>query len=78
MTYQWYEAAGGMGLLLASSSNPGAEWHFAGLIRTESKNKYSIERWDGATDVCATDVQASLAAAQARLLTMVGAEVANG
>ena len=72
MTYQWCEAAGGMGLLMASSSNPGAEWHFAGLIRTESKNKYSIERWDGATDV-----QASLAAAQARLLTMVGAEVAN-
>jgi hypothetical protein len=65
MTHEWYVAVGGLGLQIAE---PPAEDVFAGIIRTKSKNRYEIERWDGATDV-----RASLAAAQARLLDMVGA-----
>ena len=45
MTHEWYEAAGGLGLQIAE---PPAEEIYAGIIRTKSKNKYEIERWDGA------------------------------
>jgi hypothetical protein len=68
MKHEWYDAAGGLGLELAASSDPAAEPHFAGLIRTKSPNQYEIERWDGATDARPT-----LAEAQTRLLAMVGA-----
>jgi hypothetical protein len=65
MKHEWYKAVGGLGLQIAE---PLAEEAYAGIIRTKSKHQYEIERWDGATDARPT-----LAAAQARLLAMVGA-----
>ena len=65
MTHEWYDAVGGLGLQIAE---PPAEEIYAGIIRTKSKYKYEIERWDGATDARPT-----LAEAQTRLLAMVGA-----
>ena len=65
MTHEWYDAVGGLGLQIAE---PPGEDIYAGIIRTKSKHKYEIERLDGATDARPT-----LAAAQARLLAMVGA-----
>lgn len=69
MTHRWYDAAGGLGLLVADSPDRAEEdWQFAGLIRHERKFQYIIERHNGATDVRLT-----MPAAQARLLAMVGA-----
>jgi hypothetical protein len=66
MQIEWYEAAGGLGLQVAARPDEDADV-FAGIIRSKSPHSYEIERWDGATDVCA-----SLDAAKSRLLVMVG------
>jgi hypothetical protein len=66
MQVEWYEAVGGLGLQVAARPDEDADV-FAGIIRRKSPRQFVIERWDGATDVCA-----SLDAAKTRLLTMVG------